>query len=350
MGDGRLYSHSMEQVAVRCQDCHGTPWKGPRTKPFQQSINPSKSSGINSYAEHVVLDSKGNPLNHIRKESKGIFLYSKLSRTKHLVPQLKETPPSLSHRIPEHIEKMECHSCHALWSYQDFGFHLIREDRADYQKWGPLWLQNDPQVQDLLGNNLPLKKEQWTSPFSRDYLNGNVSSGIWYAGWSYRRLESSIFGLNERGRTSIFRPFHQFVVSQVNDKGRVLLDSQMLKTKDGKLGLGFNPYAPHTIRRETLRCEGCHLNPRALGLGNRIAQSDNKGNLRFSSPLTNPKDNGLNRPFEWEAIVDWQGRPLQLQTRPGAGPYHQNELRRLMTPSKAYKGYYTLYYQEKGLY
>lgn len=350
MGDGKVYAHSMEQVAIRCQDCHGTPRHGPRTKILTLSANGPLNGKSQTVRQEIVLDSKGNPLRHVRKEGKGLFLYSKSNNSKHQVPLLAAGPTALSHRIPGHIRSMECHSCHALWSYQDFGFHLIREERSDYEKWAPLWLQNDPQVQDLLRKNLPLKKDLRSPPLSRDYLNNTLSPGIWYSGWSYRRLESPIFGINERRRTSIFRPLHQFVVSQVDGKGRTLVDSQILKTTDGKPGLGFNPYAPHTIRRETLRCEGCHLNPRALGLGNRLAQEDDKGRTRFSSPLTQPEKDGLKPLLEWEAIVDQGGDPLQTQTRPGSRPYNLKELKGLMTKTKAYKGYTTLYFKEKGWY
>jgi hypothetical protein len=339
MGSGKLVSHSMEQVNIRCQDCHGTPRKGPRTERMK----------VPNTIE-VIIDLAGNPLKHVRKEGGGFFLYSKLDGRKHRIPQLTQEPIPVSHRIPEHISKMECHSCHALWSYQDFGFHLIREDRADYEKWAPLWIQNDPQVQALLRQNLPLKREQWAPPAAQDYLDGSVKPGIWYGGYSYRRFESPIFGLNERGKTSVFRPLNQFVISHVNERGKVRLDSLIPRTRDGKPGLGFNPYAPHTIRRETLRCQGCHQNPRAIGLGNRLLTGVNKNPVRLSAPLTQPRKDGLPFDFEWEAIVGLNGTPLQTQTRPGARPYNKRELRLLLTKSNSYKGYATKYFMEKGLY
>ena len=67
-------------------------------------------------------------------------------------------------------------------------------------------MQNDPQAQALLQRNLPLKPEQWTAPRARDFIDGSLRTGIWYAGFSYRRLENPIFGMNHRGRTSVFRP------------------------------------------------------------------------------------------------------------------------------------------------
>jgi hypothetical protein len=296
------------------------------------------------------VDSRGNPLSHVRREAGGMILISKVTGKRHRIPTLNGPAIPVEHRIPEHIQKMECHSCHAFWSYQDFGFHLIREDRADYQKWAALWMQNDPQVQALLQRNLPLKPEQWTAPRARDFIDQSLRPGLWYAGYSYRRLESPIYGLNPRGLTSVFRPFHQFVVSIVNASGQVILDSRILKTRDGQPGLGFDPYAPHTIRRPTRPCEACHLNPRALGLGQRLAPAKNgKGNT-WSVPLTSPRKDGVPIDFEWEALVDLEGKPLQTQTRAGARPYNQREIKGLLTKSKAYKAWYTRYYQEKGLY
>jgi hypothetical protein len=351
MGSGKLAAHSMEQVTIRCRDCHGVPGGPPKTKSITSFLmKKNREAGDQKPSIQVILDSEGNPLLHTRKDPGGFYLYSKLDGRRHRIPQLAGKKNPLAHRITEHITKMECHSCHALWSFQDLGFHLMREDRADYEKWAPLWIQNDPQVQSLLQRNLPLKKEQWGSPLARDYLDRKLKPGIWYSGFSYRRFESPIFGLNERGKTSVFRPFHQFVISYLDEKGKVRLDSFIPRTRDGKPGLGFNPYAPHTIRRETLRCEGCHGNPRALGLGNRLLVGVNRKSIRLSDPLTRPGKDGLSLAFEWEAIVGSDGRPLQTQTRPGARPYNRKELNLLSTKSDRYKGYATKDFMEQGLY
>jgi hypothetical protein len=211
-------------------------------------------------------------------------------------------------------------------------------------------MQNDPQVQSLLQRNLPRKPERWDPPRSRDYLDGTFRPGIWFSGFSYRRFENPIFGINGRGRTSVFRPLQQFVVSRVDERGRVLEDSRVLRTMDGKPGLGFNPYAPHTIRRPVRGCEACHQNPRAVGLGNRLALNGTAATREWSVPLTAPWKDGVPLDFEWEALVDRQGLPLQTQTRPGARPYNQREIKSLLSKSRAYKTWVTRYFQEKGLY
>ncbi len=345
MGHGGVARQSGDQTTIRCQDCHGTPDSGPKTKKTLSAAGGKGGSG-----GEIVVDSGGQPLSHIRREANETILISKLTGQRHRIPTLNDPTIPVEHRIPEHIQKMECHSCHAFWSYQDFGFHLIREERTDYQKWAALWMQNDPQVQALLQRNLPLKPEQRTAPQARDFIDHSLRPGIWFAGYSYRRLESPIYGLNPRGLTSVFRPFQQYVVSQVDAAGKVLMDSRIMRTRDGKPGLGFNPYAPHTIRRATRPCEACHLNPRAIGLGNRIAPAKNGKENKWSLPLTFPRKDGVPIDFEWEALVDPDGKPLQTQTRAGARPYNQREIKGLLTKSKAYKGWYTRYYQEKGLY
>jgi len=228
MGHGPVAHRAGDQAAIRCQDCHGTPDRGPKTKKIPSSIGGDKGVG-----GELGVDSRGNTLSNVRREAGQMILISKVTGKRHRIPTLNSPANPVEHRIPGHIQKMECHSCHAFWSYQDFGFHLIREERADYRKWEALWMQNDPQVQELLRRNLPQPTGQWSPPRARDFIDGALRTGIWYAGFSYRRLETPIFGINHRGRTSIFRPMSQFVVSQVNEEGQVLMDSRILKTQDG---------------------------------------------------------------------------------------------------------------------
>jgi hypothetical protein len=95
---------------------------------------------------------------------------------------------------------------------------------------------------------------------------------------------------------------------------------------------------------------GCHLNPRAIGLGNRLAQTKDGKGKHWSAPLTLPRKDGVPIDFEWEALVDPEGKPLQTQTRAAARPYNQREIKGLLTKSRAYKSWATRYYQEKGLY
>jgi hypothetical protein len=65
---------------------------------------------------------------------------------------------------------------------------------------------------------------------------------------------------------------------------------------------------------------------------------------------SHPRKDGIPIDFEREATVDLDGKPYQTQTRDGARPYNQREIKGLFTKSKVYKGWLTRYYQEKGLF
>lgn len=67
-----------------------------------------------------------------------------------------------------------------------------------------------------------------------------------------------------------------------------------------------------------IRCERCHGNPRALGLGG------------FTS-TEHPKLEEFRQPadYRWDRIVDEEGRPLQATTVEGARPFTKDEMDRI---------------------
>ena len=99
MGDGKIYAHSMEQVAIRCQDCHGTPQNKPRTKPWLFTAKPSQDRKAKAVQKEIVLDSKGNPMLQVKKEGQGFFLVSKSDQVKHKIPLISDGTGRL---IPPH--------------------------------------------------------------------------------------------------------------------------------------------------------------------------------------------------------------------------------------------------------
>jgi len=133
---------------------------------------------------------KGGWLVNVVKGESGIVLISKLDGSSHLVPVLaKGKKQPVSHRIPEHIEKMECHSCHAAWTAQDYGLHLVLQESRGYAQWAHLRSQNDPQIQSLLKKELQVPPEDRSPPQTRDWLTGRRSPGAWFAGRTYRGWE-----------------------------------------------------------------------------------------------------------------------------------------------------------------
>ena len=355
MGAGTIHAQSQEQVGIRCTDCHGLPGQPPRTRRVQagdkRALRAARANPNYDLqpGQKVIVTSKGHLLTNTR-EAKGKFLLvSKVDGKQHEIPLLARKSPKtspLEHRLPGHLENLECAACHAAWTFQDLGLHLVRLEAAAYEPW--LWLtrQADPQVQQVLEEELVKPLSQRNLPASFDYLTGRASPGLWLAGYSLRRWEGIILGVNDRGRVSAFRPQYQYWVSQVDNKGRVLKDSAIPTTAQGRAALAWNPYTPHTIRRQTAACWDCHGNPRALGWGQRLIRAKDGQPQR----LTRPAADGLGIGFELDQVIDEQGRPLQSTTRPQAAFLDQPRLERMSASNPLYVQYLLEYYRNKEAY
>ncbi len=355
MGDGTIHSQSQDQVGIRCTDCHGLPGKPPRTRRVTTADKRAlRAAHANPHydlqpGQKVLVTSKDHLLTNTLEEKGKFLLVSKVDGKKHEIPILAREGPEtgpLDHRIPGHLKNLECATCHAAWTFQDLGLHLVRLDSANYDPW--LWLtrQADPQVQHVLEEELVKPLEQRNLPSSFDYLTGRSSPGLWLAGYSMRRWEGIILGINYRGLVSVFRPQYQYWVSRVDTGGRVLMNSATPTTADGRAALAWNPYAPHTIRRQTAACWDCHGNPRALGLGQMLIRAKDAQPLR----LTRPSADGLGIEFELDQVIDEQGRNLQITTRPGATFLDKQRLERMSASNPLYVKYLLEYYGNKEAY
>ncbi len=356
MGEGTIHSQSQEQVGLRCTDCHGSPGKPPHSRRVtiadQRALRAARANPHYDLeiGQKVIVTSKGYLLTNTREEKGGRFLLvSKVDGKIHQIPTLAREGPGkgpLDHRLPGHLNKMECAACHAAWTFQDLGLHLLRLDAADYQPWIWLTQQDDPQVREILREELVKPPGQRNLPHSRDYLTGKASPGIWLAGYSRRGWEGIILGVDYRGLVSAFRPQYQYWVSRVDAGGRVLLDSVTPTTAAGRAALAWNPYTPHTTRRRTRACWDCHGNARALGLGEMLIRTKDGQPLG----LTRPNADGLGIGFELDQVIDGQGRSLQTTTRPGAAFLDRERLKRLEAGNPLYVKYLLEYYANKEAY
>lgn len=264
---------------------------------------------------------------------------------------------SVPHRIESHREKLRCSACHAAWSFQDYGLHLMLEERSDYWKWAPTESRNDPQVQDLLKRNVgseaevlapqegptPAKAEEtWETPATFDWLNGEKRPGAWFRAYTERKWSRPPLGIDSKGRISIMRPMHQLVISHVDADGKVLMDSHIPTTGAGFPALILNPYEPHTIAAKGRSCHECHGDPKAAGLGEGLRGIEKPGFTPLSMPET--KISGHN--FVWDALVDEKGTPLQFSTHPGAGPLNAATIKKLLNPSDRQKAEFYKYLKE----
>lgn len=271
------------------------------------------------------------------------------------IPEWKSD--SIPHRVDAHRTKVRCSACHSAWSFQDYGLHLMLEERADYWKWAPTAEQNDPQIQALLrryvgtfvnfvppftGPVPPIPEDQWVPPVTRDWISGEERPGAWYRGYTARRWSRPPLGQDRRGKVSVMRPMYQYVVSHVDAQGRLLLDREIPTTGKGLPALVFNPYAPHTTVRKGRACQDCHGSAKAVGLGELL-----RGFRKTSSiGVWKPEFQIPGHQFRWDALVDVNGDIVQYSTHPGAGPLSADTIRNLLNPSDLHRAAWYLYLNE----
>jgi hypothetical protein len=257
-------------------------------------------------------------------------------------------PNIVPHSVGTHRERLECSACHAAWSFQDYGFHLMLEERADYWKWATTAMQNDPQVQDLLrtetgtvadflppkgGSVPPRPQNTWALPIARDWLDGKKEKGAWFRGYTMRRWAGPPLGRNHLGKISIMRPMYQYVISHVDADDNLLLDRMIPTTGSGVPALLFNPYTPHTTASQGRACHECHGSLKAAGLGNAVPGREKER----SQPIMQRESHIPGYDFRWDALVDRDGKALQHSTHPSAGPLDEKTLKRLLSPSDRHR-------------
>ncbi|MFH1117502.1 MAG: hypothetical protein V1792_26580 [Pseudomonadota bacterium] len=266
---------------------------------------------------------------------------------------------SIPHGVDAHRKRLRCSACHAAWGFQDYGFHLMLEERPDYWKWAATAMQNDPQVQDLLrtfvgteadflppaeGPVRPLPEEDWKPPTMRDWLTGEVRKGSWFRGHTMRRWERPPLGRDGKGKISVMRPMYQYVISHVDGDANLLIDREVPSTGAGFPALIVNPYTPHTTASQGRTCQECHGSPKAVGLGEGLGTAKEP----LSLPLLRRENRIPGHSFRWDALVDNDGNALQYGSRPLAGPLDRETVRRLLRPSDRHRAMWYNYLKEKA--
>ncbi len=150
---------------------------------------------------------------------KSLMVGEKFSRT--CVDCHTPDPAIIEHGIEAHLKNFECYACHSAWAAQEYGTFFIRfKDSSNKQYF---------------------RLRPW----------GNVEyikSGF------LRKQDSSPLGINKLGKISPIRP--QFIVyfTDVNNNRPVGEENRLLTAR-------WKAFFPHTIRRGTVMCDGCHNNP-----------------------------------------------------------------------------------------
>jgi hypothetical protein len=126
----------------------------------------------------------------------------------------------VEHRIAAHLQNMECQACHAAWAAQEYGTFYLRIPEDEREEF---YLRDTP------------------GPYLKSvYL---------------KKQDAPNLGINGSGKVSPIRPQFIMFASDSGNGKRAGEESRLLAAE-------WKALSPHTIRRGTVTCEGCHDVPR----------------------------------------------------------------------------------------
>ncbi len=290
---GKLYNHMLPDLhyerGLECIDCHTSLEMHGDGNIYSKKEQQIESDCTNCHGTQEEFSAgtttRGNPRPNLRRRGSDVLLTAKSDGRVHVVPQLRALRER--GRLPEameiaaHIDKLECFACHDSWAPQCYGCHAKRDDRET----------------------------------QRDRISGEETPGRWTETRSYLRWEDPVIGINPAGKVSPYAPGCQALFTYVDARGNTVYHNKEYKTAAGFSGVSMNPFRPHTTRKDEVRtCESCHASRKALGLG---------------SGWYDPQANGLPIDFEWERIVDEDGRQIQDNAHIGARPFNAAEQQKI---------------------
>jgi hypothetical protein len=237
-GDGRLYSSSKGQVALRCEDCHGT---------VRAPARPDEDGVFRSY--------KGNALTQLTFRDGQVRLTGRLSGRSHVVPQPSEiladgTPSDAMVRAmaPDangwsHTDELTCDTCHTSHVQYCIGCHVSMDLRLS----------------------------------QTDYQTGTETPGLTRGGRTTYSLDSLLLGTAPDGRIQTVHPSQQLQLTVVGSADYNTADGELLwggVVDNGAGGEvvrgefraahgfaannGFAPLFQHTTTANARRCGDCH--------------------------------------------------------------------------------------------
>lgn len=127
----------------------------------------------------------------------------------------------VEHRIAAHLEKMECYACHAAWAPQEYGTFYLRFAESP----------------------------------SQDRYRVRENDGEYVKSAYLRKQDAPPLGINGRGKVSPIRPQFIGYFTEIRNDRAVGEENRLVAAE-------WKAFFPHTIRRGSVLCEGCHDTPR----------------------------------------------------------------------------------------
>ncbi len=145
---------------------------------------------------------------------------------------------------PKVLSKARCSTCHALWSFQDKGWHLMLQEDPDWDDWSEFLVQGSSEIETLVREYL---KTGRATPEMTDKFTGHSRPGVWFLGFSERRFEDLPLGFDSQGKLAVVRPILDLHLSYVTADGEVLFDDYVPLAIRQSPERAYVPYVPHTI-------------------------------------------------------------------------------------------------------
>jgi hypothetical protein len=204
------------QRGLTCLDCHsGAELSG-------------RQAAVSCAGCHDPQPGQMPPLRNLRSEGGQLILTGRASGKEHPVPRLQH---------PAHAKyggKADCQVCHAQWSFNDQGTHLLLTYAADTGPWTSLSVQSSSEAEQFIDSG--------EEPFMTDSLTGKKKPGVWLQSYGLRRWETMLIRQDADGIVKVFRPVLDLHLSAADEDGNVISGFDNLTgNSDGLL-----PYVPHT--------------------------------------------------------------------------------------------------------
>jgi hypothetical protein len=177
----------------------------------------------------------------------------------------RPSPAVPEHQAAAHLEGMECVACHAAWAPQEYGTFLVRTRTPDQEEaFAPL-----------------------------------PSWGPWRKSAYLKRQDAPPLGLNARGMVAPIRP--QLVLFATDSRRG--WENRLMAAE-------WKAFTPHTVRRGTVACGGCHDSPRRFLLeadADRLYLLEKDG-LKMRSFWSREGQGVVNGSFYPEDRHEWMNR------------------------------------------
>ena len=307
MGDGNIYSKQYQAVEIRCETCHGDTDSRPLiaqiTDPLDRVIRLARSyTGWNNLVgDWMVLSSRQRKLTNVKVREGRIVALGKRNGKVYPIPLTVDVVGG--HKIPGHKNKLECTSCHSQWVPDCKGCHatfLSGQTGTDKS-----WASVKQMVEVKLPSLMLGPRGKVTPMFSPERRLLNV----------FDEQKNSIAVMRDDGDAS--GDYREW--SFTNPHGY----------SGGRLAYSMNP---HSIGKRVRSCASCHMSSRALGLG----EGDISIGLKSSGkddvllPLVKTEITSGRSQLTPAARVTMRGEPLAGVSQPGARPFNQGEINRIL--------------------